>query len=167
MQDRSYCLYYCNSCTEHYPVKEGIKEMKAKDFLRELKKINKMIENKMFEKEQWKSIALGTTSNSSGERVQSSGSKQKMSDAIDKYIDIESEIDSMIDDLIEKRKDVISVIERLNETEYDLLHKVYVQYHTLDEAAVICDKSYSWVTTTHGRALKNVQKILNERKNGK
>lgn len=134
--------------------------MRAKDFLGQLKKLDKLIENKIIEKEQWKSIALGTTANSDGERVQSSGSQQKMADAVDRYIDIEKEIDACIDRLIERKMRVIGVIEQLDIVEYDLLHKVYVQYITLDEAAARIGKSYSWATSTHGRALANVQKIL-------
>lgn len=137
--------------------------MKAKIFLGQLEKLDRMIENKLIEKEQWKSIAAGTTSQIGGERVQSSVSQQKMADAISKYIDIESEIDKCIDNLIDAKKDVISVIEQLNTTEYDLLHKVYVQYIPLFDVPELYGKSYSWATTVHGRALKNVQEILDER----
>lgn len=138
--------------------------MRAIDFLRQLRKTDLLIENKLAEKEQWKNIALGTTaSGSEGERVQSSGNQQKMEDAIIKYLDIEKEIDQVIDKLIAAKMDVISVIEQLNPAEYNLLHKVYVQYFTLKEAAYRCDMSYSAATTAHGRALKNVQLIIDKR----
>lgn len=137
--------------------------MKAKDFLKQPKKLDKMIENKLIEKEQWKSIATGTTAQMGGERVQSSGSQQKMADAIDRYMDIEAEIDHAIDRLVERKNDVISVIEQLNATEYDILHKVYIQYLTLYDVSVVYNKTYSWATTIHGRALKNVQRILDNR----
>ena len=137
-----------------------MKHMNAKDFLRQVEKLDKLIENKLVEKQQWKSIARGTSSHSDGERVQSSGSQQKMADAIARYVDIESEIDKCIDILVDTKNEVISVIERLNTTEYDILHKVYIQHKTLYEVADIYGNSYSWATTIHGRALKNVQKIL-------
>ena len=147
--------------------------MKADDFLKQLKKLDRMIENKLIEKEQWKSIATGTTSSSQSvkingvlhnmERVQSSGSQQKMADAIDRYIDIEKEIDEVIDQLIDTKKDVISVIEQLNAIEYDVLHKVYVQFITLQEVADKYEKSYNWAKTVHGRARKKVQRILDAR----
>ena len=139
------------------------KPNKAKDFLRQLKKLDKMIENKMIEKEQWKAIATGTTAQMGGERVQTSGSQQKMADAVGTYIDIEEDINRCIDKLIDAKQEVISVIEQLNATEYDILHKIYVQYITLDDVAEMYDKTYSWVTTVHGRALKRVNQILNER----
>ena len=137
--------------------------MNARDFLKQLKKLNKMIENKLNEKEQWKSIATGTTSQMGGERVQSSGSQQKMADAVARFIDIEKEIDKCIDNLVDTKKDVIAVIEQLNASEYDLLHKVYVQFFTLQEVADLYDKSISWAKTIHKRGLKNVQRILDER----
>jgi DNA-directed RNA polymerase specialized sigma24 family protein len=138
--------------------------MRAKEFLQQPKRIDCVIENKLAEKDQWKNIALGTTaSGSEGERVQASGNQQKMENAIVKYLDIEKEIDQDIDRLIETKMDVIRVIEQLNPAEYNLLHKVYIQYFTLKEAAYKCDMSYSAATTAHGRALANVQRILDKR----
>jgi hypothetical protein len=136
----------------------------AQSFLKQLKKLDCMITNKLIEREQWKAIATGITPRMGEERVQSSGSQQKMSDAVNRYIDIEKEIDLYIDKLIDAKKDVIAVIERLNAEEYDLIHKVYVQYITYDELAEIYDKSKSWCATIHGKALVSVQRILDERK---
>ena len=86
-----------------------------------------------------------------------------MADAVGSYLDIEREIDEQVDKLYDTRQEVICVIEKLNTTEYDLLHKVYVQYFSLYEVADMYAKTYSWATTVHGRALKNVQKILDEK----
>ena len=139
-----------------------VKESKEKRFLNQIKKLDKLIENKLAEKEQWKLIASGTTIQLK-ERVQSSSNQQKMADAVVRYIDIESEINACIDSLVSKKRDVISVIEQLDVTEYDILHKVYVQYLSLYDVAEIYDKSYSWVTSVHGNALKNVREILDAR----
>lgn len=137
--------------------------MRAKDYLRQLQKLDKLIENKLAEKEQWKAMATSTTQQMSADRVQTSGNPQKMADAVCKIIEIEAEIDAFVDRLVDTKREVISTLERLNPTEYDLLHKVYVQYFTFDDVAIKMNKSYSWVTTVHGRALKNVQRMLDER----
>ena len=139
-----------------------VKESKEKRFLNQIKKLDKLIENKLAEKEQWKLIASGTTIQLK-ERVQSSSNQQKMADAVVRYIDIESEINACIDSIEKKKRDVISVIEQLDVTEYDILHKVYIQYLSLYDVAEIYDKSYSWVTSVHGNALKNVREILDAR----
>lgn len=137
--------------------------MRAIDFLLQLKKLDKMIENKLIEIEKWKAIATGTTAHLGGERVQSSGNQQKTETAILKFVEIEEEIYRCIDDMISTKKDVITVLEQLNASEYDLLHKMYVQYFTLQEIAEINDKSISWAKTIHRRGIKNVQRILDRR----
>ena len=138
--------------------------MNAKDFLKQLRKLDIMISNKLAEKDQWKAVALGITAQMGGERVQSSGSQQKMADAVNRYVDIEKEIDEYIDRLIDAKKDVINVIEQLDATQYDVLHKRYIQDMSFDEIGYACGgKTKSWATTTHGHALKNVQLILDER----
>lgn len=137
--------------------------MKAKEYLQQVSKLSKLINNKIIEKKQWKDIALGTTASSDGERVQASGSQQKMADAVCKYVAIEQEIDEYIDEMIETRKDVIKTIEQLPATEYDLLHIIYIQEKTLDDVADKYHKTYSWTTTVHGRALKHVQNMLDVR----
>ena len=145
--------------------------MKAKDFLNQLKKLDKLIENKLVERDQWFAMATSTTAAAAPEtgiRVQSSGSKQQMANATDRYIDIEREIDACIDRLCDERKKIIAVIEQLEVKEYDVLHKVYVgvvkngRRHYLDfnEVADLYGKSYSWATTMHGIALKHVQEII-------
>lgn len=141
--------------------------MDAKEFLSQPKKLDLLIKNKLIEKQQWRDLALGITANMEGERVQSSGSKQKMAEAITKCIDVEAEIDSLIDRLIDKKKEVIQVIEQLDSPiEYDIMHRLYVQYMTLQDVADHYKKEYGWATTTHGRALKSVQEIR-EKEEGK
>lgn len=142
---------------------EDVKSKKAQNYLKQVEKLDTMIRNKLIEKDQWRDIALGITSHSEGERVQSSGSKQKMAEAIDRCIDMDEEINQLIDRLIDLKRDVSSVIEQLNATEYDVLHKIYIQYLSLYDVADMKGKTYSWVTTVHGRALQNVLSILNEK----
>ena len=139
--------------------------MKSKDYLKQLEKLDTMIQNKLIERAQWKAIALSVTSYSDGERVQSSGSQQKMADAVDRCVDMELEIDSLVDRLVDLKREITQIIEQLNTAEYDVLHKLYIQGMTFDEVAQLKDKSKSWVTTVHGRALKNMDCLLKEREN--
>jgi DNA-directed RNA polymerase specialized sigma subunit len=139
---------------------------KTKDtiaYLKQPQKLDVLIKNKLIERQQLKDIALSITGHSDGERVQSSGSKHKMADAIDKCVDMDAEINRLVDSLIDCKKEVIATIEQLNTTEYDVLHKLYIQHMTFDDVAVEKNRSKSWVTTVHGRALTNVQKILDKK----
>ena len=137
----------------------------AQLFLEQPERLDKAIKNKLIEKQQWKDIALGITANMDGERVQSTGSKNKMADAVMKCVDMEAEIDRLIDILIDTKKDVIQVIEELHSAvEYDVLHQRYIQYKTLEEIADDYGRDYGWAKVTCKRARNHVQVILNRRK---
>lgn len=142
----------------------GRDPLKAQDFLRQVRKLDLQITNKLIEQQQWRDIALGITANMDGERVQSSGGKSKMADALNKCVDIEAEIDGLVDKLVDTKKEVIQTIEQLDSpTEYDVLHRRYIQFLSLQDIADHYRKDYGWATTTHGRALKSLQEILNRK----
>ena len=135
-----------------------------------------IIRNKKMEIAQWKDIATGTTSNSEGERVQSSSDPHKMENAVVTYADIEKEMVEELVSFVKKKNEIIATIQQLKTTEYDVIHKMYigvleedqhgfsyVKYLTLDEIAELYEKSYSWATSIHGRALKNVQMIIDKK----
>lgn len=108
----------------------------------------------------WKDVAYSVTGCTDGERVQSSGSKQKMADAVISYSDIQADIKQRIAEAKEIQKGIVSKITRLKEPEYDVLHKVYIQGMSFKEVAASKKKSLSWATSTHGTALTNLQSIL-------
>lgn len=147
--------------------------MEAREYLMQVRKLDKMIENKMVEKEQWKAIATNTTARTEGERVQSSCSQEKMADAVCRYVSIEEEINQCIDSMVDIKQEIIKTIEQLPTDLYDILHKMYIglidqktrriYYLQLEDIATKYDKSYTWAKGKHGRALKSVQKILDER----
>ena len=141
------------------------KKSKAQLYLERVEMIDSIIKNKLIEKQQWMDIALGITANMGGERVQSSGSQSKMADAIGKCVDMEAEIDGLVDKLIDTKKEVIQTIEQLDSpTLYNILHLRYIQFKSLQQIADDYDRDYGWVTTNHGRAIADVQKILDEKK---
>lgn len=136
----------------------------AKDYLGQVGLIDSIIKNKLIEQRQWREVALGITANMGGERVQSTGSQSKMADAIEKCVDMEREIDGYIGRLIDTKRDVIQTLEQLdNPTYYNVLHLIFIQFKDLMEIAEIYGKEYGWVTTTKGRAMAEVQKILDAR----
>ena len=139
------------------------KKNEAQIFLEQVERLDTIIANKLIEKQQWKDIALGITANMDGERVQSSGSKDKMGNAVVKCVDIEAEIDRLIDNLIETKKSVLRVIEQLySPTEYNVLHMRYIQYKSLQEIADDYGKDYEWAKSTCKRGCSHVQVILNK-----
>lgn len=135
----------------------------AKKYLLEIQRYDAIIENKKAEKEKWETIATSTTAQLS-ERVQTSSNGQKMTNAVMKIVKIQEELDECIEKAKNKQDEIIGVIEQLDTKEYDLLHKVYVQYYDLKQYQYLKHISYSSVTSIHGRALNNVLKILERKK---
>lgn len=131
----------------------------SKAFLMEVEKINRQIKNKEKERSQWRDIAMTVTPRIGGDKVRAAANQQKMADAVEKYVDLEKEIDAQIDRLIEAKRKILSVIEQLDADEYDLIHKRYLQGMTLAEIAYDAKKSYSWAAALHGTALKNIKRI--------
>ena len=143
------------------------KKRDAQIYLEKIEFLDAIIRNKLIEQRQWKEIALGITANMDGERVQSSGSKSKMADALDKCIDMEAEIDRAVDQLIDRKREAVAILEQLDSPiEYNLLHMRYVQFWDLQTIADHYKREYGWATTTHGRAIAHVQRILDKRKEG-
>lgn len=131
------------------------KKSETQLFLEQVEKLDAMIKNKLIEKQQWRDIEEDIAANVEGEREQSS--------AIRRCEEMESELDSLVALLIAKKKEVTQTIEQLySATEYNVLHMRYIQFKTLQEIADAYGYEYTWATTTHGRALKNVREILDE-----
>lgn len=134
---------------------------RTQKMLEQVEMADTIIKNKLIEKQQLMDIALGITASTGGDIVKSSSTKSKMADAINKLVDMEKEIDDAVDHFIRIKKEVVTLLEKLDSpTEYNVLHMRYIQYMTLQEIADKYGKEYGWVTTTHGRALASVDRIV-------
>lgn len=143
------------------------KKSKAQKYLERVEWIDSIVHNNLIEQQQWQELALSITANMGGERVQSSGSKSKMADAVEHCVDAEDYILRSVQRLKAEKREIISVIEQVDSPIcYNVLHLRYIQYKSLQEIADKYNRSYDWVKTTHGRAIAAVQRILDERKEG-
>lgn len=119
------------------------------------------MECKLAERQYWNDLSLCITGQMGGERVQSSGAKDKMAQARNVCIEKEAEILFQVKTLAERQTEVTGILDQMtNPTEYKLLHQRYIQGK---ELKVICEgfnSDYTWATTVHGRALKSVADIL-------
>lgn len=119
------------------------------------------IECKLAEVQQWADLALSITQAMGGERVQSSGAKDKLGEAVTNCQVAKGEVAVAVEDLIVKRKEITQTLDKVdNPTWYKLLHLRYIQHKQLKEVADYMNGNYDWAKTTHGRALGCVRKIL-------
>lgn len=146
----------------------------AKEYLLQIRKLEELITGKRWELEQMLAAAEGMTAYGEDvvidgqrhalDKVQTSGNPQRMADAVCSYVDVKTRALQDIAGWQAEQQERISMIQPLPETEYKLLHRVYVQGMTLRDAADDLERSYSWATTVHGIALKRVQEALDKRK---
>lgn len=135
--------------------------MTAKQFLSQARRIDKRIDNYVEEITQLLTLATKTTPSNAQERVQSSGTGDKVGDGAAKIADLQREMDQWVDELLIKKEEIRKVIEQVDDTDcYDLLYKRYILYKKWEQIAVDKDITTMGVWKMHGRALKKVEKIL-------
>lgn len=130
--------------------------MNARAYLEQLETIDYKIINKLDRIKELKGNASGTSGASDGERVQSSGDKQRMAVTVASYVDLEREVEC----LEAEKRAIEKTIEKLNGNQYDFLYKRYFLGMSAKRIARTKGMSESWGTTMHQRALQSLQKIL-------
>ena len=109
-------------------------------------------------------LATKTTSVLGGDRVQSSGSQQKMADCVAKIVDMKEQINKEIDRFIDYKKEARELLSECDSECITLISKRYFQFKTWEEIAVDMNFTYQWVSGgLHQKALAQVQRALDER----
>lgn len=138
--------------------------MNAKEYLSQAIWLDKVIQNKLEQKELLEAMAQKVTVDFSHERV--SGGKNTtspMEAATVKLIDLSHEINDDIDQLIDLKKEILDTINSVKDTSYQLLLEMrYINNKGWDEVAMCMGYDRRWVMRLHGRALKEIDKILKE-----
>ena len=135
--------------------------MKAKEYLMQVVRADRMIDNKLHEIEELRRMAISVTSVLKDDSVRGGGDNgDKVGTMVSKIIDMEYELDREIDKLVDLKREVMSVIDQLEPTKCEILYKRYLQKKTWEKIAVETGFSYVWVCKLHGRALQDVERIL-------
>ena len=136
--------------------------MTAKEYLGQLLRYEKMINNKLSELYQLKAMSSSISVAIDSERVQTSVRNDKIPNAIVRIEEKQAEINSIVTDYVNAKDNIIRDIEKLTDsTQYDVLFKRYVEHKTFEVIAT--DLNYSWrqIIRIHGEALREFEKIIN------
>lgn len=135
--------------------------MKAKEYLQQIKKCDKLIENKLSEIKSLYDLTTSITTGLKEDVVQSSGVTDKIGDTVSKIIDLQQEINDDIDSFVDLKREIMSVIDRIDDVNLiDILYKRYFKYETWERIATEMNFTYQWVCKLHGRALQKVQQLI-------
>ena len=137
--------------------------MKTKDYLSQVSRLNKMINNKLSEIHQLRELSVSISAIGNDERVQTSPNFDKIGSAIAKIDELENNLDKMIDEYLVKRERIIAQIDTMEEESvYQILFSRYIEKKTFEKIAT--EMKYSWrqIVRLHGKALQQFEKKYGE-----
>lgn len=135
--------------------------MGAKEYLQQVRKLNILIDRKIEQRDSLRADTVRITAHSEGERVKSSGNLMRLSDTIAKIIDLENEINADIDKLVNLKKEIIAVIDSIDNSDMiDLLYRRYLKYEKWEKIAVEMNFNIRWIYRLHGQALKKISEKM-------
>lgn len=134
--------------------------MKTQDYLKQIERLDRMIQNKLSEINQLKHIATSMTIAPKEVNVQVSSDKDRIGTAVAKLLDLEKEADRLVNDYIDKRKRIIEQIDSIEDTNmYHVLSERYIMRKDLSVIAVEMGYSFKQVCRIHGNALVEFERL--------
>lgn len=133
--------------------------MKTKDYLSQISRLNKMINNKLSEISQLRELSISISAINNDERVQTSPNFDKIGSSIAKIYEMESNLDKMIDDYLLKKERIIAQIETMeDENTYNILFSRYIEGKKFEKIATEMEYSWRQIIRLHGKALQQFEK---------
>ena len=137
--------------------------MKTKDYLSQVSRLNKMINNKLSEIHQLRELSVSISAIGNDERVQTSPNFDKIGTAIAKIDELENNLDKMIDEYLVKRERIIAQIDTMEEERvYQILFSRYIEKKTFEKIATEMEYSWRQIVRLHGKALQQFEKKYGE-----
>lgn len=132
--------------------------MDTKQYLGQIRRLDMMINNKIDELSVLKDMARSISAVKNEERVQSSPNFDKIGDTLCKISEMETEIDNLIDEYVDKKKIISSQIECIsNDACYNVLYMRYINMRTFENIADKMNYSFRQVMRIHKRALREFE----------
>jgi len=135
--------------------------MTAKEYLGQARFLDMRINSKIQQVMSLNELATKCTSTISDMPKNPNRGGSRMEDAIVKIIDLEEEINRDIDKLVDLKRDIMTAIKAVPNTEYQtILEKRYLCFITWEQIAVDLNYSMQHTFRMHDRALKEIDAIL-------
>lgn len=129
--------------------------MTTKDYLNQISRLNRMINNKLVEIQQLKEMACSISAITNGDRVQTSLNFDKIGTSIAKIDEMERNLDKMIDEYVDKKNLIIAQIDSVEDEDcYNILFSRYIEKKTFEVIATELNYSWRQIVRLHGKALR-------------
>lgn len=137
-------------------------EKDTKEYLNQVRNLETKMKILKEEIDTLREMVVSTGAVQQEERVMSSGAQDRMAETICKINEKEEEWNNLMREFALTRAKVIISIQKLNNSDYEqILYKRYCQGKKWEEIALDMNYSYQWVCKLHGRALLEIEKIIN------
>jgi hypothetical protein len=132
--------------------------VETKEYLQQIGRYDRLINNKLVELAQYRSMACSVSAVRNDERVQSSPSYDTMDKIVSKIEQMENEIDMLVDRYIDNKRIIISQIDSMaDEMTYQILFSRYVEQKTFEKMAIEMNYCYKQIIRRHGKALQEFE----------
>lgn len=134
--------------------------MTTKEFLNQAYRIDQRINSKLEQIISLHALATKATSTLTDMPISKTEGQSRMADVIAKIVDLENEINADIERLVEIKKDIVSIIKKVQNPElHTLLELIYLCFRTWEQIAFEMSYGIDNVFKLHQKALKIVTKI--------
>lgn len=135
--------------------------MEAKEYLRNIKRADTIINSMMKERDQLQGMRYKITQNLKSVMVSGGGAQGGFANASDRLIDLERVLEREIDRFADLREEACAMLRQVEDTKlYEVLHRHYILYDSFEHIAVDMNYTYRNICYIHGRALQVFQKVL-------
>ena len=129
--------------------------MTDREYLGQLKNIDRKIKDKLDEEQRWRDIATNTTSKLSDMKVQTSKDPDPMGTAISKAVTYQRESAELAAKLVDLKNTITMQIDNIDDSKaYLILKMVFVQERDYSEVAVELKRSYRHTVREIDNAIK-------------
>lgn len=139
----------------------NIEKRTARDFLSQAYRIDLRINSKLEQVESLNLLATKATTTLTGMPRNPNRATSTMADAVAKIIDLQAEINRDIDFLVDLKREIVSIIKSIENTEYQtLLEKRYLCFLSWERIAVDMHYSIHHLYKLHNAALDICDRIM-------
>ena len=131
--------------------------MNAKEYLSQAFRLDQRINSKLEQVSKLRNLSMKASGLRLAERISGTKEHSLMESALVKMIDLEYEINADIDRLVDLKREMATLIERVNDPSQRLLLEMrYLCGNTWEDIAQKMGYDLRWVYRLHGKALQEV-----------
>lgn len=138
--------------------------MTTKEYLDQMRNMDRLIKDKLEEAEKWRAIAESMTGNLNDICVQTTKQPDKMANAVIRLVDLICESDQEALSLINKKETIIKQIDELHNMgyykEYMILKSYYVHEKSLGYIALDSHYSYKQTQRNYEKAIRRFESMF-------